>query len=325
MTEVSVGTGPVVVVVNPTKFDDLAEVRQEVSRVATERGQEIRLVETTEDDPGFGQTRDAVDAGASVVCALGGDGTVRAVAEVLVGTGVPLGLLPGGTGNLLARNLELPMSSITDALDVVLTGTDRVIDVGWLEVDPADDEADAGDRPDRSCDDVHVFTVMAGIGFDAQIMDDAPEAVKAKVGWAAYVAAAAKHLGDNGFRVTVTPDDGEPMDREARTVIVGNCGTLTGGIVLLPDAVIDDGRLDLAVLTPESLTQWLGVAGRVLTGRSPDGPSIERTQCRRVDVTVEPAQQIEVDGDVMGTATRLRFSIEQDALVVRVPAGQVPQ
>jgi YegS/Rv2252/BmrU family lipid kinase len=296
----------VAVVVNPTKFDDLAEVRQELSRLGVDHDVEVRLLETTEDDPGFGQTREAVAAGADVVCALGGDGTVRAVAEVLVGTGVPLGLLPGGTGNLLARNLEVPISGLTEAMAVVVEGRNRTIDVGWLEVEGAR----------------HAFTVMAGLGLDATIMDDAPEAVKNRVGWAAYAVAAAKHLREDGFAVSATVD-GEAVEvPDVRTLVVGSCGTLTGGIELLPDAVIDDGELDLAILTPTSLTEWLGVAGRVLTGRD-DGPTIERRRCREVSLHADPAQQVEVDGDVLTEAGEVRVSVQPGALVVRVP--QVPQ
>lgn len=295
--------GPIVVVVNPTKFDDLGEVRQELSRLGTEHEVEIRVVETTEDDPGFGQTRAALDQGAAVVCALGGDGTVRAVAQELAGTGVALGLLPGGTGNLLARNLDVPVSGISEALEVVLDGVDRVIDLGWLDLD--------GER--------HAFTVMAGLGFDAKIMDDAPEGVKARVGWAAYVMSASKHLGDNSFQASVTIDAGEPESCDARTVIVGNCGTLTGGIVLLPDAVIDDGLLDVAILTPQSLADWTALAGRVLVGKEADGPSIERLQGRQVELTAQPAQLVEVDGDVLEKGTRVTISIDPATLIVRVP------
>lgn len=110
-----------VVVVNPTKVD-VAEVREVLQDAATAAGVEApTLVETTEDDPGFGQTREAVRNGAGLVCALGGDGTVRAVAQELVGTGVALGLLPGGTGNLLARNLGF---AVQPACLVVRAGRD---------------------------------------------------------------------------------------------------------------------------------------------------------------------------------------------------------
>ncbi|MBK6886495.1 MAG: NAD(+)/NADH kinase [Tetrasphaera sp.] len=315
MTTPAVPSTTMVVIVNPTKFDDLDEVREEISGVADARGVGVRIVETTEDDPGFGQTRQAVAEGADVVCALGGDGTVRAVAQVLAGTGVPLGLLPGGTGNLLARNLGVPLSSIGEALTTVIDGVNRSVDIGWLEVDPGEG---ASGIPDPAAANVHAFTVMAGLGFDATIMDDAPEGVKDTVGWAAYVIAAAKHLRGEGFQAEVTLDGATSPAAGARTVIVGNCGTLTGGIVLLPDAVIDDALLDLAVLTPESLTQWAALAGRVVTGQAADGPSIARSQGREVVIVADPPQPVEVDGDVLEVAGRIRATLTPGALVVRV-------
>src|SRR6478735_9457732 len=149
----------IVVVVNPTKVD-LEEVRDSLAAAAREAGlPEPRLVETTEDDPGFGQTRAAVEEGAELVCALGGDGTVRAVAQQLVGTDVPLGLLPGGTGNLLARNVGDGVGSLEDAARIAFSGRDRRIDVGWLVVDPTPAQQHGLPQP---ADNVHCFTVMAG-------------------------------------------------------------------------------------------------------------------------------------------------------------------
>ncbi|WP_310529331.1 diacylglycerol kinase family protein [Nocardioides sp.] len=304
----------VVVVVNPMKVD-LDTVRTILREAASAAGMEApTLVETTEDDPGFGQAREAVRNGASLVCALGGDGTVRAVAQELVGTGVPLGLLPGGTGNLLARNLGLPIDSLADAAGVAFSGQDRTIDVGWMVVDP--DESQLAGSLSTDADNAHCFTVMAGVGFDAQIMDDAPEGVKDKAGWAAYVASGGKHLADAPFALNLTVD-GRTSACDARTVVVGNCGELTGGMVLLPEAAIDDGRLDVATVSPESLAGWIGVAARVLTDRG-DGPSLQRDQGEDLTVRVDPPQLCEVDGDVLTEAARLRFSIQAACLVVRV-------
>lgn len=305
----------VVVVVNPIKVD-LDEVREVLEAAADRAGvTDLRLVETTEGDPGFGQARQAVRDGASLVCALGGDGTVRAVAQELVGTEVVLGLLPGGTGNLLARNLGLPIDSLADAAAAAFTGQDRTIDVGWLVVDP-DEGQRTGDLA-AGADNVHCFTVMAGIGFDAQIMDDAPEGVKDKAGWAAYVVSGGKHLMDDAFALELEVDGRASSRGQARTVVVGNCGELTGGMVLLPDATVDDALLDVATVSPESLAEWIGVASQVLANRG-DGPSLKREQGRDLTVRVDPPQLCEVDGDVLTEAGVLRFAVQSACLVVRV-------
>ena len=304
----------VTVVVNPTKVD-IEDVRATLAAAAESANLPAPvLVETTEDDPGFGQTRAAVEGGSGLVCALGGDGTVRAVAQELVGTGVPLGLLPGGTGNLLARNLGGAVDSLDDAARIAFTGQDRRIDVGWLVIDPTPERRRGLPRP---AENVHCFTVMAGVGFDAQMMADAPEGVKDRVGWAAYVASGGKHLTDSPFTLDLAVDGQAAIPGKARTVVVGNCGQLTGGMVLLPDALVDDGRLDVATVSPESLTAWIGLAARVLAKRQ-DGPTLERVSGRDVMLNVDPAQLCEVDGDVLSVASSLRFVVQPGSLVVRV-------
>ncbi|HEU4331742.1 MAG TPA: diacylglycerol kinase family protein, partial [Lapillicoccus sp.] len=246
------------VVVNPTKFDDLDDVRDRVSKVCADHGWgEPLFIETTEEDPGVGQAQEAIDQGVDIVCPLGGDGTVRAVATALVGSDTPIGLLPGGTGNLLARNLELPIEEIEEALEVVLTGTDRRIDVGLVRLFPDSESAEPlkGDDPptedDPRREDEEVFLVMTGIGIDAEVMAKTNEKVKGVLGWPAYVLAGIGRLFTRGFMVKVSSGGGDPQVQHARSVIVGNCGSLQGNVELMPDAKLDDGILDGVILAPK--------------------------------------------------------------------------
>ncbi|GAA4351403.1 diacylglycerol/lipid kinase family protein [Angustibacter luteus] len=301
------------IIINPTKFSDLDAVRSQVRRVCRTHGwADPMFLETTEDDHGKGQARQALDAGVDLVCPLGGDGTVREVAEALVHTGVPLGLLPGGTGNLLARNLDLPLSSIDDALAVALTGQDHAIDVGLVEFDPSGED----ERPQTL-----VFLVMAGLGFDAQMMAGAPEKLKAKVGWLAYAVSGAKHLRAPRAKATIVRDDQPEFSRRVSTLLVGNCGTLTGGIRLIPDAEVDDGWLDAVTLTPKGLVSWATVAVRVLTRRGHH--RVERMRCHEISVRVDRPTEAQLDGDVVGQVRALRARVDPGALVIRLPADRV--
>lgn len=295
----------VVVVVNPAKFDgDTTTVRAQVTEAARAFGGAVpHFVETTQEDPGFGQARAALDQGADLVCALGGDGTVRAVAASLAGTGTALGLLPGGTGNLLARNLDIPLSDLAEAVQVAWAGQDRPIDVGWVQRDDAEPE---------------MFAVMAGAGFDAAIMGDTPAALKDKVGWAAYVVAATRNLRGEPYQAHVTVDGADAGSFDARAVVVGNCGTLQGGIELFPQAREDDGILDLVVLTPTSLADWAGAA-TALVGNISDSPSLDRMTGRDITLTLAPPQKVQLDGDLFPEAARLSLRVDHQALVVRVP------
>ena len=299
------------VIVNPTKFSDVEEVHARVTRVCHQHGWADPLwIETTADDPGTGQARRALEEGATIVCPLGGDGTVRAVSAALIDTDTPMGLLPGGTGNLLARNLGVPIDSIEDALTVALTGHDDRIDVGTINV------VTPGQTQDTEHD--YYFLVMAGMGFDASVMADAPEKLKAQFGWPAYVVAGMKHLNGKRFDVEVSIDGGPPQHRQARTVVVGNVGRLQGGVELLPDADPDDGELDVVLISPKGIIGWASVGAHIATRQRRGHARVEHHRVHTMSLRLSHTQEVQLDGDPIGPGLSLRFAVKPSCLKVRV-------
>ena len=357
-------------VANPSK-PAAANLERTVRQVCAEADLPDPLwFETTIEDPGVGQTREALARGADIVVAVGGDGTVRAVAEAMVGTGTPMGLIPIGTGNLLARNLDLPITDPDEALRIVVAGADRVIDVGWARVleyaepdggargpartgatgadaagtdatgdedagtaagsDGKDTSATSVEQPEgtlaaRDTETAHIFLVIAGLGFDAAMVADADATLKAKVGWVAYFVAGIRHLHGRRLRAQIQLDDAPPVQAKLRTLMVGNCGKLPGGITLLPDAVLDDGILDIAAIdTRGGVVGWAQLFGDVVMqgfGVTNDLPAkigrIDHARAKRVRVRVEGGEQAQVDGDLLGRAVELEAWVEPGGLVVR--------
>jgi diacylglycerol kinase family enzyme/membrane-associated phospholipid phosphatase len=292
------------VVLNPIKVADVHTFKARVGRAAREAGWDEPLwFETTVDDAGSAMALAAVAAGADVVAVAGGDGTVRVVCGEMAGSGIPVGVIPAGTGNLLARNLGIPLVP-EQAVETVLRGRDRAIDIARLEGD--------GIPATR-------FVVMAGLGLDAAIMGGAPDALKRRLGWPAYVVAGARHLRYPAVRVDITVDDAEPVRRRARTVVIGNVGLLQAGIPLLPDARIDDGVLDVVVIAPRRLVGWVSLVWRVVTKHPGTDERLDRYTGRSVVVQAAHATPRQLDGDTVGAGTELRASIEAGRLLVRVP------
>ena len=314
----------VAIVVNPTKFEDLDAVKASLARVcASHDWAEPEVYETTEHDVGFGQTRAALADGVDLVCALGGDGTVRAVAQEMVGSGVPIGLLPGGTGNLLARNLEMPVDDLERAMTVALTGRNRHVDAAWVTLDPEHLELEEGAGEGSSAGARrHAFFVMAGLGLDAAIMDSTSEQLKSRIGWGAYVPAGLRHMLTDRFKATLTTDGGPPETLRARMVVIGNCGKITGGIDLLPDAEPDDGTLDVIVLAPRGVAAWASVAARVIARSDRTSGNLSRYRCQTATVEVDEPQRVQVDGDIIGEASRLAVEVQPRVLVVRTESGR---
>ncbi len=322
------GVRRVAVVVNPTKFEDLAAVQETLTRLCVEAGwAEPLFLETTADDPGVGQAEEAIAQGVDVVCPLGGDGTVRAVASALVAGDTVLGLLPGGTGNLLARNLGLPVDSLEDAMRVVLTGSERRIDVGLVRLLPDSPSPDVlkgteEDHDDPRREDEEVFLVMAGLGLDAEVMASTSEKIKGIVGWPAYVLAGVGKLFGRGFRVRVTAG-AESLTHHARTVIVGNCGTLQGDLELMPDAQLDDGILDAVVMAPRGPGGWAAVVVDLTSRHRRGHPRVIRLKGPRMSVVARERTEAQIDGDPMGEQFGFTTRVLPGALTVRVTEGAV--
>ncbi len=255
---------------------------------------------TTEDDPGTGQAARAVRDGATTVIACGGDGTVRAVLESIAGTDTTLGIIPLGTGNLLAANLGLEAG--LDAADVALHGTARRLDVARVN----------GER----------FAVMAGAGFDALMIRDASSAVKRRLGSVAYVLSAARHLPARFTTATVTVDGERVWRGRTAMVLTGNCGTVSGGLTVFPDAAPDDGRLEVAVLAARSPRQWCSVLWRLIRGIPQRPELVARFSGRDVEVALHPPMVWELDGEDRPATDRLTFAVEP--LALQVHAGPMP-
>ncbi|WP_062518014.1 diacylglycerol/lipid kinase family protein [Demequina gelatinilytica] len=313
-------------VMNPTK-GGIAELREQALRACAIRYlPEPMWFYTTADDPGTGQTRDAIASGADVVVAVGGDGTVRAVAEGLAGSGVPMAIMPMGTGNLFARNLDLPLGDVPALLRTALEGAERSSDVGWLTLVRTPEGEEEGER--------HIFLVIAGAGLDAEMVAGADDRLKKQFGWVAYFFAAVQHLGKR-MMARIAVDEGEPVESHMRTVLLANVGRLPAGIQLVPDASFDDGMIDVATLDARGgIVGWTELFGTVVAQgagiREPWHTRVWRTsridhvRGKRVDIRFDEPQKVQVDGESLGRATRVLGEVDAGALRLRVPASSAP-
>jgi diacylglycerol kinase family enzyme len=248
--------------------------------------------------------RRAVAAGARLVFAAGGDGTVRACAEALAGSGVPMAIVPLGTANLTARALGVPARS-DRAVEAGFGGRDRTIDLGHV----TRVEGAGGTW----------FAAMAGIGLDAAVVAAAGEQLKRRFGWAAYAAAGMSQLTVPSHEFTVCLDDAEPLRRRARSVVVANAGLLPGGFPLLPRARLDDGLLDVGILAPSGAWDWIRLAGRMLARDRRQDRALQRLQARRVRISADAVLARQVDGEIVPPGRALSVCVRPQALTVRLP------
>lgn len=278
---------------------------------------------TTAKHPGYKQAREAIEAGATVVVAVGGDGTVREVAEALRGTDVAMGLIPSGSGNVLCRNLGVPLNDLDAQLGAIFQGDDRPIDVGVARIT----------RTDNSMSE-HAFLVLAGMGLDARTISYTNEKLKRRLGWLAYVDGGIRTmLKDNPLHIRYRVDGGNERSLTAYSIMFGNCGILPGGLLLIPDASLDDGMLDVVSLKPVGPLSWLRIwgilgwengvlrrskAGRRVIDLVRDTRYVNYRRVHDLSLRVDSPEPVQIDGDDYGVATAVQCRVDHHALTIRV-------
>ncbi|MFN8076914.1 MAG: diacylglycerol kinase family protein [Kineosporiaceae bacterium] len=267
----------------------------------------VDVFETESRDGGAAAARDAVVAQADLVVVAGGDATVRTVAEGLAGSGIPMAVVPMGAGNLLARNLGIPLDPVT-AITAGLDGDDVRLDLGRLD------------------DGAGSFAVMAGIGADAAVVQSLQPSTRSGTGWPGYTLARAASVRSRGFGVEVSLDGRPALRRRAVSVLIGNVGRLRSE-ALLPAADPAPGALDVCVLAPRTTGQRVRAAARFLLRRpaAVEDDRWERWQARSVLVRAAERQPRQLDGEPIASSSALDASVVPGAVLVRVPAGTARQ
>lgn len=282
-----------------------------------------RWYETAADDAGVAAARRAVEDGANVVLASGGDGTIRAVAEALRGSGIPVAIVPQGTGNLLARNLGAPLNRLDEVVRAAFTGRNRAIDLGIVRIVRGDES-----------ESEHVFLVLAGMGLDARAISATKATLKKRLGWLAYVDAGVRTMiSDRPLQIHYSVDRSPVRPLSVYTVMIGNCGLMPGGVLLIPDARLDDGKLDVVALHPLGRFAWLRIwrkigwengvlrrsrAGRRIIDLERDTRSVSYLRAERYALAVAKPEPVQLDGDDFGYALTVSGDVDPASLIVRV-------
>jgi YegS/Rv2252/BmrU family lipid kinase len=246
------------------------------------------------------RVRGALKDGAELVLVWGGDGMVQQCVDVLAGSEIPLAIVPAGTANLFASSLDLPQD-IGEAVHVGLNGSERELDVGKVN----------GER----------FAVMAGAGLDAHMIQDAEGGLKDRFGRMAYIWTASKHLRGDPFKARIEVNGDLWYKGKASCILLGNIGSLFGGVEVFDNARPDDGFLELGVTNAEGIGEWARTLAQTAIGSPSSSPFVQMTKAQKVDVELSRKVRYELDGGERKTVKRLKAKVEPRAITVRVPSS----
>ena len=300
--------GRTFIILNPAAGqEDPARLRRLVGGAFAARLAPFDLAETSHPGHATELARDAVRLGYRAVCVVGGDGTLAEAATGLVGSDVPLAIIPRGTANQVAQNLHIPLD-LEQAVDVAVQGTQVPMDLGSIR--------------DRA------FALVAGAGFDASVMAAATRSLKERWGFAAYIYAAVKEaLGaaPAEFRIVA---DGREIRVRAVSVMLANVGELFAAFLPFslplapqPARSWQDGLIDVVILAPRNLADFAGVLWSAARHRFGGDERLIHLQARQVTIEAEPAVPVQIDGDPAGYAP-VRASVLPAAIRVLVPPSR---
>ena len=240
----------------------------------------------------------ALAEGAELVFVWGGDGMVQRSVDVLAGSGASLAIVPAGTANLFATNLGIPQD-IAAAVEIGLRGRTRTLDVGKLN----------GER----------FAVMAGAGLDARMIESADGPLKDRFGRLAYIWTASKNLRTEPFEARIEVNDELWYDGPASCILLGNVGSLFGGVEAFDDASPEDGLLELGVTNAEGLGQWARTVARAAVGTTARSPFVQVTKAKKVTASLDRKVPYELDGGDRKKVKKLKARVDPGAIAVAVP------
>ncbi|MFO7152004.1 MAG: diacylglycerol kinase family lipid kinase [Bacillota bacterium] len=243
--------------------------------------------------------REAVRAGYDKVVAIGGDGTIREVVQALAHTEACLGVIPAGTGNDFGRSLGIPPEP-RGALEIIKGGYVR--------------------RVDLLRSGQNFFANVVGAGLDAEVVDAVNRGPKVMTGTITYVVQLLRVLAGYSTSEVTLEIDGRTVKRKAWLVAVSNARFFGGGMMICPDALVDDGLLDVCIVNEISKAELLRFLPTVFSGKHKSHPAFEVLKGKRVRMEFAPPAKVQADGDIIDF-TPMEFSVEPGAL--RVLAGQV--
>jgi diacylglycerol kinase (ATP) len=289
-------------IVNPVSCRDIPENVCESLVKAIERHGATVVCEFTTAEHGARHIAEAaIASGATLLIAVGGDGTAMETIHAAIGSEVPVAIVPMGTGNLLAANIGLP-TGFDAAVETAMTG--RVAAYDLVE-----------DDSHR-----HAFAIMGGMGYDALIMRGTPRAAKRTIGKLAYVWTALRELAGRRFQVDITLDGKKPFRRRVKALIVANMGGLATSVKLFPDADPTDGMLDVGILRAATPKSFCLLIWHLLRGRPTESADFDVYRAKSVQVRARRKVPVEFDGDDIGDRASFNVHVLPGAAKLVVPA-----